>query len=154
VPGATVSQASTFLQNYDQFPNYYAPEVISAQVLSRRGTDTDVAIRFRKKQVLTVVLDTISHVHHGGPDPNHRFSISHMDQVTEQGDTDHGFLWRMDTLWRMEQAPDGVFLECEVLSLTRDIPTGLGWVVGPFTQSVPKESLAFTLQKTKEGLSH
>jgi len=30
-------------------------------------------------------------------------------------------------------------------SLTRSIPTGLGWMVGPFVTSIPKESLTFTL---------
>ena len=31
------------------------------------------------------------------------------------------------------------------VSLSRDIPFGLGWVIGPFVTSVPKESLLFTL---------
>ena len=27
------------------------------------------------------------------------------------------------------------------LTLTRDIPTGLGWLIGPYVTSVPRESL-------------
>jgi hypothetical protein len=36
-------------------------------------------------------------------------------------------------------------VQFETVSLSRDIPFGLGWVIGPFVTSVPKESLLFTL---------
>jgi hypothetical protein len=37
-------------------------------------------------------------------------------------------------------------MQIESVSLTRSIPTGLGWAVGPFVESVPRESLEFTLR--------
>ena len=58
---------------------------------------------------------------------------------------DSGFLWRMETWWRLEEKDDGVYLQNQVVSLTRDIPAGLGWAVEPFVTSIPKESLEFTL---------
>jgi hypothetical protein len=36
--------------------------------------------------------------------------------------------------------------------LTRGIPTGFGWIVGPFVTSIPKESLTFTLETTRKQL--
>ena len=51
----------------------------------------------------------------------------------------------MDTYWRFQEKDGGTYVECQSLSLTRDIPTGLGWMVGPFVTSVPRESLTFTL---------
>ena len=47
---------------------------------------------------------------------------------------------------------DGVFVECEAVSLTRDIPAGLGWLIGPFIESIPRESLEFTLQATRRAV--
>jgi hypothetical protein len=44
-------------------------------------------------------------------------------------------------------------VECESISLTRDIPFGLGWIVKPFVTSLPKDSLAFTLETTRKTLS-
>ena len=38
------------------------------------------------------------------------------------------------------------------ISLTRDIPTGLNWLVGSFVEGVPKESLEFTLQSTRSAV--
>ncbi|MGA7223803.1 MAG: hypothetical protein WBX16_13150, partial [Candidatus Acidiferrales bacterium] len=65
---------------------------------------------------------------------------------------DRGFLWRMNTYWRFEEKDGGTYIECQAISLTRDIPTGLGWMVGPFVTSVPKESLNFTLSTVRAAL--
>jgi hypothetical protein len=43
-------------------------------------------------------------------------------------------------------------MQIESVSLARAIPTGLGWAIGPFVETVPRESLEFTLQKTREAL--
>jgi hypothetical protein len=45
-----------------------------------------------------------------------------------------------------------VYIQCEAISLTRDIPTGLGWMIGRFVESIPRESLTFTLQSTRRAL--
>ena len=52
--------------------------------------------------------------------------------------TGHGFLWRMNAYWLIEPRPEGVYLECRSLSLSRSIPAGLGWLIEPFVTSVPK----------------
>ena len=65
---------------------------------------------------------------------------------------DHGFLWRLNSYWRFAETREGVYVQCEAVSLTRDIPTGLGWLVGPFVESIPKESLSFTLQSTRAAV--
>ena len=56
-----------------------------------------------------------------------------------------GFLWRFNNYCSLEERDGGTYIQCESLSLTRDIPSGLGWLVKPFVTSIPKESLEFTL---------
>jgi hypothetical protein len=63
-----------------------------------------------------------------------------------------GYLWRLNSYWRFDERDGGVYLECESVSLTRDIPFGLGWIVGPFVTSLPRESLEFTLQTTRKAI--
>jgi hypothetical protein len=63
-----------------------------------------------------------------------------------------GFMWRMETWWRMEEKDDGVYVQNQVVSLTRDIPTGLGWLIEPYITSIPKESLEFTLKATRRAI--
>jgi hypothetical protein len=45
-----------------------------------------------------------------------------------------------------------VYVQSEVVSLSRDIPAGLGWMIGPFVTAVPKESLTFTLEATRKAV--
>jgi hypothetical protein len=64
-----------------------------------------------------------------------------------------GYLWRLNSYWRFEERDGGLYIECESISLTRGIPYGLGWVVGPFVTSLPRESLEFTLTTTRNVLA-
>jgi hypothetical protein len=43
-------------------------------------------------------------------------------------------------------------VQCEAISLTRDVPVGLGPLLSPFISSIPKESLEFTLRATRAAL--
>jgi hypothetical protein len=45
-----------------------------------------------------------------------------------------------------------VYLECEAISLTRSVPLGLGWLINPIIQSLPRDSLVNTLRETREAL--
>ena len=65
---------------------------------------------------------------------------------------EHGFLWRQNTYWSYEERDGGLYIQIESVSLTRSIPSGLGWVVGPFVESVPRESLEFTLRSACNAL--
>jgi hypothetical protein len=61
-------------------------------------------------------------------------------------------LWRMNTYWRFEEKDGGTYVECRSISLTRDIPTGLGWLIGSYVTTVPRESLTFTLATTRSAV--
>jgi hypothetical protein len=65
---------------------------------------------------------------------------------------DDGFLWKMETWWRVKEGDGGVYVQSEVVSLTRGVPAGLGWMIGPFVSSIPKETLAFTLEATRKAV--
>jgi hypothetical protein len=65
---------------------------------------------------------------------------------------DHGFLWRLDSYWRFEERDGGVYIECEAISLTRDIPTGLAWLIEPIIRQLPQESLVNTLRATRNAV--
>jgi hypothetical protein len=40
-------------------------------------------------------------------------------------------------------------MQCEAISLTRDIPFGLGWLLRPLVTSIPRQSLNRTLGQTR-----
>lgn len=165
VPGVTVQQVVDLIRDYDHLTRYYSPDVLRSGLMSARGDDLHVYMRLQKHKVVTVVLDTEYDVHYGRVDAAHQYSISRSTRVSEienpgssseralpQGH-DHGYLWRLNSYWAFEQADDGVLVECEAISLTRDIPTGLAWLIGPFLNSIPRESLQFTLNATRNALA-
>ena len=88
-----------------------------------------------KKKVITVTLDTEHDVHYIPIDATHERSKSYSTKITEVGGGDHGFLWRLNSYWRFEQADGGVYVECQAISLTRDVPTGLGWMIKPIIRA-------------------
>ena len=51
-----------------------------------------------------------------------------------------------------EEQDGGVYVEAESISLTRDIPMGLGWMLKPFVTTIPRESLLMTLGSTRSAV--
>lgn len=165
IPNATVAQVVAFVQDYNHTANHYSPDVVQSRLVSKKGNDFDVFMRLRQHKVVTVVLDTEYDVHYGMIDAAHQYSTSRSTRVSEIADPgsknehalpsgkDHGFMWRLNSYWAFEQAPDGVFVQCEAISLTRDIPSGLGWLIGPFVNSIPQDSLLFTLNATRNAMT-
>lgn len=165
IPGATVPQVLALVQDYGNHATVYKPDVMQSRILERKGSDYKVFFRFLKKKLgITSVLNTDHDVKYEILGPKHATSrsfttrIAEVDNAGKPGEkekpvgNDSGFLWRLDTWWRFEERDGGVYVQCETVSLSRDIPFGLGWVIGPFVKSVPKESLAFTLGTTRNTL--
>ena len=111
-----------------------------------------------------VVMDTAYDVTFARLDAQHGYSISRSTQISEidaagtaservlSSSQEHGFLWRLNTYWSYQQRDGGLYMQIESVSLTRSIPTGLGWLIGSFVESVPRESLEFTLRATCNAL--
>jgi hypothetical protein len=164
IPGATLQQVLSILEDYDHHQEYYSPEVLRSKILARTGDDFTVYYRLKQTDILTVVLDTEYQIHYQRLDANREVSHSYSTRVAEIAHpgganeralppgNDHGFLWRINTYWRFAQTPRGVFVQCEAISLTRDIPVGLGWLAAPLVQQIPKESLEFTLGATRRAV--
>ena len=153
VPNATAADFERLLQNFTAYPHNFAPQIISTTVLSHTPTDTLLRLRTRQHHVITVVLDTTVDVTFTTLDAGRGYSISrstHVDQITPSGD--NGFLYRLNTYWTYEQRDGGLYLQIESLSLTRSIPRGLAWAVQPYLESIPRESLVFTLTSARNAL--
>ena len=158
VPGTTLTQTVALAQDYDHHAEVFQPAVARSHLLRRNGNTFVVAFRFVQKRVITVVTDVESEAHFERLDPSRVEARVYARRIAEvedaftptervgRPDDGNGYLWRMNTYCRFVQREGGVFIEFESLSLSRDLPIGIGWIVRPFVTSVPKESLVFTLQ--------
>ena len=143
---------------------YYRPEVMKAKLEGKSGDEYRVYLRLKQVDVITVVLDTEYDIRYARVDDEHVYSRSHSTRVAEvdhagkanESDepvgNDHGFLWRLDSYWHFYQADGGVYIQCYAVSLTRDVPTGLGWLIGSFIEKIPAESLQSTLEETRAAV--
>jgi hypothetical protein len=164
IPGARLEDVLRVLEDYDHHAEYYAPDVARSRIDAHNDDHFRVFLRFRRQKVITVVLNTeheITYYRDTTFRAHSRSSATHVAEVENPGkanerekprEEDNGFLWGMETWWRMEEKDNGVYLQSEVVSLSRDIPAGLGWMIGPFVTAVPKESLSFTLEATKKAV--
>lgn len=142
------------MRDFAAYPRVYSPQVVSARVLAHDGNRYRVKIRVQQKHVITVVLDTAYNVEFGNGWIASR--STRIDEI-ENGRAlkpveQHGFLWRLNTYWRFEQRDGGLYMQIESVSLTRSVPAGLGWAIGPLIESVPRDSLEFTLRTTRDAL--
>lgn len=164
VPGGRAIGMMALLRDFNRLSSYYAPEVESSRLIAERGGVATVAIRFKKQMVVPIVLDTQYDVQMGMTGERAGYSISRSTHIWEvdnpgtakerrmtEGDDD-GFLWRLNTYWSFVEVPGGLMIECEAISLTRDVPAGLGWLVTPVIQDMPRDSLKFTLTATRNAL--
>lgn len=164
IPDTNLKNTLALMQDYDNHKNIYKPEVIDSKLISRHGNDFRIYMRLLKKKIITVVLDTEHRVHYRPLDRTRWFCRSYTTRIAEvenaggnqervlPPDTGYGFLWRLYSYWRLQERDGGVVVECRAISLTRDVPFGLGWTIEPIIQKLPKESLIKTLEATRQTL--
>jgi hypothetical protein len=163
---ATVAQTLARVQDYKNHKSIYQPEVMDSRLISHDGNDFSIFLRLLKKKIITVVLDTYHDVHYQQVSDDEWFCRSYTTRIAEVDDagtprekiyppdTGYGFMWRLYSYWRFAGEKDGVVVECRAISLTRDIPYGLGFIIEPIIKNLPRESLVNTLRATRKALQH
>ena len=159
VPGATVEKALTVLQSYDDYKRIYAPQVTDSKLYSHQGNHWRSYLKLYKRALLPAIFDTEYDVEYRELDHARWAVLSRSIKVAEIDGgkvlpvgTGHGYLWRLNAYWLLEQRPEGVYLECRAISMSRDIPLGLAWAIKPMITSLPRDSLQQTLDATARAL--
>jgi hypothetical protein len=163
IPGGTLQHTVALIQDYNNHAKYFSPEVEQCRIIEHNGNFYKVFFRFRKHKVITVVTNTDHEVTYYPISATRSYSRSYTTRIAEVDNpgepdekekpvgNDGGYLWRLYTYWQFEERDGGVYVQCESISLTRDIPLLMAWLK-PFVESVPRQSVEFTLTKTREAL--
>jgi hypothetical protein len=164
VPNVSLTTLRQWLQNYDRHADYFQ-EVEKSKLVFRDGDNFKIFLRLVRKKVVTVRYNTehsVVYRDHASTRVSSRSIATRIAEIADAGTTaekektsadDSGFLWRLNSYWRFEETDGGVIVECESISLSRSIPFGFGWIVGPFVDSVPKESLNDMLISIRDGVA-
>jgi hypothetical protein len=164
VPNASVKEAVTLMQDYDRHSRYFAPAIARSKTLERNGNRFKVALRFHVKKVITVTMDTVNEAEFFFPSPDRAYSrirSTHVQELADAGTPqertkaageEHGFMWNLNTYWRFVERDGGTYIQCESLTLSRDVPFALAWIIRPIVTQMPKESLNFTMGRARHAL--
>jgi hypothetical protein len=165
IPGVTLKQVLSVAQDYEHHREFYKPEIADAKIRSHSGDDFEVYMRIVKaKLFLSDVLNTENEIRFLPIDPHRVYSLAHCRRIAEVTDAgkpsehelpvgqDRGLLWRMYGYWFFEESDGGVFISCESITLTREVPFGLGKVFAPFIRELPRDSMRNSLEKTKAAV--
>jgi hypothetical protein len=165
VPRITVRDAVALMQDYDRHSKYFAPAIARSKTLEHHGDRFRVALRFHVKKVITVTMDTENEAEFFHPSDDRAYSRIRSTRTSEIADAgtpqekpkpaadENGFMWNLNTYWRFAQRDGGTYIQCESLTLTRDVPFALAWIIRPIVTQMPRESLTFTLEKTRQALA-
>ncbi len=165
VPGVTLQQAIALAQQYDRHAEIYKPDVMKSRILARDGNNFKVFFRFFKHKALVTTVHNTEHEVRYIPIDAHRLHTrtwtTRIAQVEDSDKpdgpekpvgNDSGFLWRMNTYWRYLERDGGTYIQCESISLSRSIPGIIEWLIRPYVEGVPRESVTFTLETTRKAL--
>ena len=145
LPGVGIDALLARLQDPEHAP--LQEEVVALKVLRRRPGGLDLFIRMTRRKIVSVTYDTEHHVTFQRHSPSRASSRSVATKIIEvNASEDRGFLWRLNSYWRYEQTAGGVIVELESLTLSRDVPFGLGSLVGPLINRVARDSVDRTLE--------
>jgi hypothetical protein len=162
IPGVTLAGALPVLKDYEHRAELYKPAVAASKLISHEGDNYKIFLRLYEKKFTTVAFNTEYNVHWGRVDQHKMYSDSISTRIAQLKDPDNpdkgeypvgkgnGFLWRFNTYWRYEEKDGGVYLQCEAVSLTRDIPFGFAWLIKPLVTKIPRDSLNRALGRTRQ----
>ena len=153
------------LLDYDHHKNVY-PSVIDSKLLENDGDTVRGYLKFKYKKALTAILNTEHQAKVTRLDKGRYFIRVRSTRIAEVVDNDKpeerelpigedsGFMWRLNTYWFVEPHADGVFLECQSLTLSRSLPFLLSWIIKPFVNSIPRDSLKELVEGTRNALNN
>jgi hypothetical protein len=168
IPGVRLDDVLAFVQRYDESPRFFK-DAVASKLVQRNGDEFEVFLKLRREKDLTIikvnkVYNTTHRVVYRRLDPTHAASRSVTTRIAELEDAgqvgerekpighDDGYLWRLNSYWRFLETGEGVTVECESISLSRGIPTGIGWIAEPIVRAIARESVEGTLGSIKKGL--
>lgn len=164
IPKGTLSKVNFVLQDIENEPSIYKPEIRKARLIERKGNESKIYLQFYNKSIITVVLNAYFDAAETQLGTSRAQSVSHSTRIAEVVDagtpseheraegTDHGYMWRMCSYWRIEEKDGGVYVQNESITLTRTVPAMLAWLINPLTKSIPREVLLDMLNDTQKAV--
>jgi hypothetical protein len=166
IPNVTVSDVLAVAQGYNHYKDIYKPAVVDAKLLDRTAEEDRYSMLWLQKVLfITSALDGEFKLCYFTLTPKRAYSVAQstrLQEVREYGqpgeqklppDKGSGFLWRLYSIARYEERDGGVYVELEVLGLSRGIPASLHWLVAPVVARLSRDSITLSLRETRGAVN-
>ena len=166
LPNVRAFDLIAVLEDYDAYSQTYAPAVVESCLLNREGDDFVYRLKFIQKAMgvkaglLAEFQSTYVRLSYGSG-----YSITEATQLTElenpgranertlSPSDSHGYIERIFTVVRYREVEGGVWVEVDAMTLSRDVPAALRWMVTPFIQRLSRQTMTTTLERLKDKVS-
>jgi hypothetical protein len=165
LPQVTLDRTVAFVTDYPRYPAVFAPLIQRAKVQSQMPERFDVTMRtWGKKVGVEVVIDADYAIEYRrfGPTKLYTRSVaSNIHEVTSPGTPNEtlvpaaksrGFMWAINTYCSFEERTEGVYEQCESISLTRTAMWLVRALASAVAGEIPRETLEMTLSKVRAGV--
>jgi hypothetical protein len=165
IPGARMQDLSAVVGDYSRYSVIYRPTLIRAELLNSSDDEMQFSILWVQKVLfLTAAFYTEFNSNYFALN-NRRgymtFSTTRVQQIEHYGEKDerrlppdegNGFLWRLVSFARFEERDGGLYLELEVIGLSRDLPGSMRLLLKPVIDHVPRRALTAKLDQTRQAI--
>ena len=165
IPNVHIDDLLSVVRNYSRYKEVYRPGVLDAKLLNQAGEKDKFALVLKNGSYFTkTALDAEYESSYIRVDDSRWYTVSCSTRVQEiqnykqEGehelppDVGHGYIWRMCSLSQLEERDGGVYVDEEMMALSRDVPAAMRWMAGPIIRRVAKETLATSIEKTRAAV--
>lgn len=160
IPKVTLDVLMKTLQE-PQSDKHKQEDVLSSRVVATGENAQKLYLRLRRTKLITVVYDTEYDTTYRRVAADRGLSTSISTRIVEienagtpqeralpEGN-DHGFMWRLYSYWRYKPVGDGVIVEVESLTLSRNLPFLISPFLHPVVNSTARDSITRTLSSMR-----
>ncbi|HWY48261.1 MAG TPA: hypothetical protein VNX70_12810 [Bryobacteraceae bacterium] len=133
IEGEPIDRVRDMLLNFADYKNYFKQQIIESKLVKRDGDHFDAFLRLNKRQVTPIVLNTQLSALYTLVDPTRAYIVyrsTHLAEVAHpnkkntydqerSAEDAAGYLWRLNFYYRLHQTDDGVYVELELITLSR-----------------------------------
>jgi hypothetical protein len=166
LPNASLGDVLAIVRDYAHYKDYYRPTVVNASSIRvAPGVDRFSMLLMNKPLFLKIAIESECESTYAQAGTGRWYSVVSAVRVQEIEDYGQpgerklpsgegsGYVWRLHTITRFEEADGGVYVEVEAMALSRDIPAAARWVVDPIVRRVSKEAMVASLRQTLDAVS-
>jgi hypothetical protein len=165
IPGATIQSLAVVVGDYGRYSEIYRPTLVKAELLDSRSDQQKFSIVWVQRVWLATAafyteLDS-TNVTLNSQQGYMTFSTTRVQQIENYGEKDEhrlvpdegsGYVWRLVSFARFEERDGGLYLELEVVGLSKDVPVSVRLLLKPVIDHVAQQGLATKLDQTRRAI--